>query len=241
MKLLLADDDPRILALLEHTLRQAGYPNLVLAKSAAEAFTYIEDNHSNHTEPVDLILMDIMMPGIDGISACQRIREHPIYFDTPIILITAYSDKVYLREAFTAGATDYITKPINLEEMLARVRNALRLKQILNASKEREQTMQALLKKIMQEIELAKSIQRGVLSAPLSNKAIQTDAFYEPSQQLAGDLYSWFPIDKHKYGVIVLDVMGHGVAASLISMSVRSLLRGMIYAAWRSHRCHEGA
>ncbi|WP_286884324.1 PP2C family protein-serine/threonine phosphatase [Aneurinibacillus sp. UBA3580] len=222
MKILLVDDEPGILALLERVLRHAGYHDLITAESASTALTYI------HNTSIDLILIDIMMPNIDGITACRRIREHPAYIDTPIIMLTAFDNRTHLSRAFEAGATDYITKPISIEELLARVRNALRFKLMLDASKEREQTMQVLFKKIMHEIELAKNIQRGVLSAPLSNPHIETDAFYEPSQQLAGDLYSWFPIDQHRYGVIVLDVMGHGVAASLISMSVRSLLRGMI-------------
>lgn len=82
--------------------------------------------------------------------------------------------------------------------------------------------------KLLHELELAKKVQRSVLTAPLHNTAISIEARYQPSEQLSGDMYSWYAIDEHRYGVIILDVMGHGVSASLVIMSIRALLRGLI-------------
>lgn len=228
MKILIIDDEQPALALLRRALQRVGYLHLATADSVSDALHYIEADETSGTPSFDLILLDIMMPEIDGITLCRLIREKECYRDIPIIMMTAYDDQKHLRGAFAAGATDYITKPFNMEELLARVRVALRLKQEMDARKEREQTLQDLLGKLMHDLTLAKNIQRSVLSAPIENEAIAMHAFYEPSEQLAGDMYSWFPIDGSRYGVIVLDVMGHGVAASLISMAVRALLRGMI-------------
>lgn len=82
--------------------------------------------------------------------------------------------------------------------------------------------------KILHELELAKKVQRSVLTPPLQNADISIEARYQPSEQLSGDMYSWYPIDEHRYGIIILDVMGHGVSASLVIMSIRALLRGLI-------------
>ncbi|MGD8191122.1 PAS domain S-box protein [Brevibacillus ginsengisoli] len=82
--------------------------------------------------------------------------------------------------------------------------------------------------KLRQDLQLAKQVQKHVLSRPIVNQQIEIDATYLPSKALGGDMYAWYEIDHQRYGVILLDVVGHGVAASLISMSIRSLLGGLI-------------
>ncbi len=82
--------------------------------------------------------------------------------------------------------------------------------------------------KLFADLELAKQIQTKVMSIPLRNDSIEIHGMYSPSQRLGGDLYKWYHIDQDQYGVILLDVMGHGIASALISMSVHSLLRGII-------------
>lgn len=78
------------------------------------------------------------------------------------------------------------------------------------------------------DLKLAKSIQESMLSPTLKEEEIEIEGLYLPSDQLSGDMYAWFKIDKHLYGVVLLDIMGHGVSSSLISMSIRSLLPGII-------------
>ncbi|MGC5323997.1 PAS domain S-box protein [Brevibacillus sp. SYSU BS000544] len=82
--------------------------------------------------------------------------------------------------------------------------------------------------KLHYDLQLAKQVQKSVLSSPVKNERVEIDALYIPSEELGGDMYAWYEIDEYRYGVIVLDVVGHGVAASLISMSIRSLLQGLI-------------
>ena len=81
---------------------------------------------------VDVVLLDIVMPEMDGVEACARIRNDARYADMPIIMVTSLDDMDSLANAFVAGATDYITKPVNRVELVARVRAALRLKQELD-------------------------------------------------------------------------------------------------------------
>lgn len=82
--------------------------------------------------------------------------------------------------------------------------------------------------RVKRELELAKKVQTSVLSEPINLENINIQAYYQSSESLSGDMYSWFEISPNKYGVILIDVMGHGVSAALISMSIRSLLKGLI-------------
>ncbi|WLR52092.1 SpoIIE family protein phosphatase [Bacillus tianshenii] len=85
-----------------------------------------------------------------------------------------------------------------------------------------------MAKKLEEELRVAKQVQQSALSPPLHDEYIDLSALYLPSTELAGDMYSWFKIDEHRYGIFVFDVMGHGVSSSLVSMSVRSVMRGFI-------------
>ncbi len=83
-------------------------------------------------------------------------------------------------------------------------------------------------RKFQEELDLARRVQLSVLPSPLIDKGIQIHGYYIPSQMVGGDMYAWYQIDQYRYGVILLDVMGHGIASSLVGMSLRSLLRGLI-------------
>lgn len=129
MRILIVDDLGTNRLLLYHILKNSGFTDVVRAASAEEAFTALRlDNAGKAGSGIDLILMDIMMPGIDGIEACRRIKRNPKTRDIPVIMVTALTDRVSLQTAFEAGAMDYLTKPINRVELMARVRSALALK-----------------------------------------------------------------------------------------------------------------
>lgn len=148
MKILIVDDQLENRLLLEAFLGSAGYSNLLSVESAMEAFNALGMGAGGESEPVDLILMDIMMPGVDGIEACRRIKENESLRDIPIIMITARVDKEALRSAFEAGAMDYITKPINDIELQARVGSALSLKREMDSRKAREEELIMLTGKL---------------------------------------------------------------------------------------------
>ncbi len=159
-----------------------------------------------------------MMPEIDGIEACKRIKKNERFKDIQIIFVTALEDKNKLAEALDIGGVDYITKPINKTELLARIRVALRLKAELDWHTQQE-------KKIQYELDLATHVQRSLLSPPLNENNIQIAVSYLPSSNLAGDMYYWHKINDHRYAVILLDMMGHGISAALVCMFISSVLR----------------
>lgn len=117
MRLLAVDDDPIILELLEHFAETIPDHSLVATASAAEALELM----TNAAEPFDCFLLDIQMPETSGIDLCRILRGMKTYSRTPVLMLTAMSDKIYIDDAFNAGATDYITKPFELSSLRGRL------------------------------------------------------------------------------------------------------------------------
>jgi len=123
MKLLAVDDDPMILELLLETLPGLGYPDVTGAGSAAEAMKLIAEA----PQGFDGFLLDIQMPGMTGIDLCRWLRDQPGHGQSPVLMITAMSDRGFIDQSFAAGATDYVTKPFNPQELSARLQHAQKL------------------------------------------------------------------------------------------------------------------
>lgn len=118
MKILAVDDDPIILELLSRFLTSVGSHALTTAQSADEAIGILADSQA---DDFDCFMLDIQMPGMDGMELANHIRQMVHYAVTPIIMLTAMSEKRYIDGAFAAGATDYVTKPFELTELKARM------------------------------------------------------------------------------------------------------------------------
>lgn len=222
MSIIIVDDNLTNQLIILRILEKAGYQDLMTASSAQELFTHLKMDTPNTQElQVDLILLDMMMPEIDGIEACKRVQEQPHLQDIPIVFITAMTDSTKLAEALDAGAIDYVLKPINKIELLARIRSALRLKFEKDLHKERDKHMNS-------ELQLAKQVQGSVLSQPIDDENVKINAIYKPSSTLAGDFYAWYRISENRYGIIIMDVMGHGISSSLVCMFISSVLQDTI-------------
>jgi phosphoserine phosphatase RsbU/P len=143
MNILIVDDSEDHRELTEASLRGAGYKDVRSAASGAEALRILglDRNGGIGAVPIDIVLLDIVMPDMDGIEACAHIRTDRRYEDVPIIMITSLDDMDSLANAFLAGANDYITKPVNRIELIARVRSALKLKGELEQRRAREREL----------------------------------------------------------------------------------------------------
>ncbi len=147
--ILIVDDNPNNLQVLSETLIGAGFQVAVAidGESAIEQIQY---------HPPELILLDIMMPGIDGYQTCQRIKANPNTCDIPIIFMTALSDTEHKVKGFALGAVDYITKPFQREEVLARVRVQLQLRNLTH-------TLEAQNQMLKQEIQQREKVESSLL------------------------------------------------------------------------------
>lgn len=146
MRILVVDDQEDARDLTEGALLSAGYADIVTAASGWEALKVLDVGRTTDESPtVDVALLDIVMPEIDGVEVCARIRNDPRYADMPIIMVTSLDDMNSLANAFVAGATDYVTKPVNRIELVARVRAALRLKAELDRRQARERELLSFL------------------------------------------------------------------------------------------------
>lgn len=143
-RILLVDDDENVTAALELILAAGKFEEIVIVPSAEEAFDVLDLANDDPDVPptVDVIVLDVMMPGADGIEACARIRQTRRYRDVPIIMCSGLDQTTALNQAFIAGAHDYLTKPIRKIELLARVRSAMRFKRELDRRRAREAELQ---------------------------------------------------------------------------------------------------
>ena len=215
MSILIVDDSLDDRLLLETFLKKAGFSELTLADSARDSFRQLGlEEPTREVNHVDLVLMDVLMPEIDGIEACRRIKASGQFSDVPIIMITAQTETEYLQSAFDAGAIDYITKPVNKVELLARVSSALTLKREMDQRKAREKEI----------IDIGSEIQQTLLQGqpPQDFPGIGVAAFTMQSLRIGGDFYDFFKHNDQCLDIIIGDVMGKGIPAALMGAAIKN-------------------
>ena len=158
-----------------------------------------------------------------------------IFYHVPIIAIVNEKNLGFIQDMVQRGITDFITKPFSSEEFTGRLAVIAKNRRKIKALKTKQEELKILIEQhgianlaLQDEIKLAKYVQKSVLGAPIEDRNIKIDARYIPSKELSGDMYCWHKIEDGIYGIMLLDVMGHGVSSALVGMSIRSLLRGVI-------------
>ena len=209
--LLVADDNEMNRDMLARRLSRRGF-TVVTAADGQEALDRIAE------QSFDVIVLDIMMPRVDGMEVLSRVRETTAAVDLPIIMATAKSETQDVVRALEMGANDYVTKPLDFQVVLARVQTQLSLKRARQELKSAHARMKA-------DLEAAARVQQALLPMDLPDIPGATCAWrYRACDELAGDAVNVFRVDDGHLCVYVLDVCGHGVPASLLSVSVtRSL------------------
>jgi len=187
----------------------------------------------------DLVLHDIMMPGMNGLEVLKFLRRVDSLIDLPIIMVTAKGESEDMVEALELGANDYVTKPLDFPVVLARIRTQLALRRAVGQVKELEgkldahnRALQAATENLTaangrhtHDLEAAARVQRAFL--PVLPPEIPEARFawaFEPCSQLAGDYLNVFRLGDRHAGLCVLDVAGHGIAAALLSVTLSQLL-----------------
>jgi sigma-B regulation protein RsbU (phosphoserine phosphatase) len=210
--ILIVDDTPANLRLLSQMLAEQGYhvrpvPDGRLALAAVRA------------EPPDLILLDIRMPDMDGYQVCEHLKTDARTRDIPVIFISALDatqDKV---RAFHSGGVDYVTKPFQLAEVLARVGTHLALREL-------QKQLQDANQRMTQELCLAGEVQASFLPQPVPEiPGWQLGAILQPARQASGDFYDFLPLPDARLGIVVADVSDKGAGAALYMALSCALIR----------------
>ena len=144
-RIIIVDDSVAEREFILSVLTRAGYVNISQAGSFLDAMKVVR-----RYARIDLILLDVVMPQIDGLTGCKLLKQHFRTADVPVIIITARSDVDTLARAFRCGAMDYIAKPFNEIELIARVRSALNLKSEMDRRRDRERDLLALTEKLIE-------------------------------------------------------------------------------------------
>jgi phosphoserine phosphatase RsbU/P len=167
--------------------------------------------------PPDLVLLDIVMPGLDGYEVCRRLREKPETAEVPIMFLSSLEEIQNKARGFEVGANDYLTKPFEMLEVKARVRSLLKAKAYTDAVKEQ----------IASELRVAREIQMGMLPHDFSNFEqaynISFDAVLEPAREVGGDLYGVCAAGPDRLVIFLGDVSGKGIPASMFMVRAISL------------------
>ena len=173
-------------------------------------------------EAPDLVLLDIMMPGIDGYEVCRRIRARENGNEIPVMFLSSLEDAQDKVQGFEAGGNDYVTKPFEMVEVKARVKSLLKAKAYADAVREASE----------RELRVAREIQMGILAqdlpARVAGTKLDVHAYIEPAKQVGGDLYEVLRVADGKVVVVIGDVMGKGVPASLFMAVTVTLLRMIV-------------
>lgn len=210
--ILLVDDNPTNLQVLFQTLEGVGC-KLLIAKNGEMALTI-----AGKALP-DLILLDIMMPDIDGYEVCRRLKTNPATSGTPVIFLSALGDTGDKVKGLQLGAVDYITKPFQPDEVIARVNTHLtihRLKREVESQKDQ----------LEHELKVVSEVQRKLLPKQLPViDGFKLAAHYETSRYAGGDYYDIIELPDNCWGFFIADAEGHSAPAAVLMAMTCALFR----------------
>jgi phosphoserine phosphatase RsbU/P len=210
-RILIVDDVKANVDVLVQALR--GDYRLSVALDGASALRSLERS------PADLVLLDIMMPGLDGYEVCRQVRAAEATRDIPVMFLSSLEDVKDKARGFEVGGNDYLTKPFEILEVKARVRSLLKAKAYADAVKEA----------VARDLRIAREIQMGILPADLGaatrDTGLEVQAIIEPARKVGGDLYEVLRADDDRVVVAVGDVSGKGVPAALFMAVAVTVLR----------------
>lgn len=220
LKILIVDDDINCLNLLLELFKNYPFSTLVAisGESALEKALAVTP---------DLILLDIMLSGIDGFETLRRLKAESSLSDIPVIFMTALSGTADKIKGFEAGCVDYVTKPFQNEEVLARVNAHLIIREQTQILEKMNHVLARKNKIIQSNLDMAKKIQLGLMPKQMQDRAMfKVRSIYQPADELGGDFYDLHFRHKKELKFYISDVSGHGVSSALIATLQKPLIDG---------------
>ena len=212
--ILVVDDNELNRDLLSRRLRRDGH-TVVVAEDGRQALDRVAAGS------FDLVLLDIMMPGLTGYEVLEQLKGDPAHRHIPVVMITATTEEESIVRCLSLGAEDHLPKPFNPSILRARVGSSLAKKKL----HDREQLHARSLER---ELEIGREIQTGFLPDVLPTPAgYEIAAHFRPARQVAGDFYDGFSLPDARVALVLADVCGKGVGAALFMALFRTLLRAL--------------
>ncbi len=210
--ILLVDDQPANLQVLFQTLKSVG-SNLLVAKNGETALAIAQKARP------DLILLDIMMPGIDGFEVCRRLKADPATEKIPVIFLSSLDETADKVRGLQLGAVDYVSKPFQPEEVIARVNTHLTIHRLnLEVQHQRDQ--------LEHELQVVSQLQRNLLPERLPHiDGLKLAVHYETSRYAGGDYYDIVALPNGRWGFLVADAEGHSAPAAVMMAMTCALFR----------------
>ena len=215
--LLVVDDDDANREMLARRLAHDGW-TVSVAPGGLEAL------QAARARRFDLILLDMVMPGLDGYQVLTKLKRAPALAEVPVIMISALDQEESIARCLELGAEDYVAKPFNPILLRARIGACLEKKRLRDRERAIHEALQRSEQHLAAELAKAADYVRSLLPAPLTG-AVETEWCFQPSDQLGGDAFGYHWIDAEHFAMYLLDVCGHGVGAALLSVSVLNTLR----------------
>lgn len=216
-KILIADDESLCCRLLGGILSRKKFSNYRFADGGVSALEQIESYRP------DLVLLDMQMPDIDGLEVCRRTRANPEFADLPILVQTATVNRNEMEMLFEAGASDFLSKPVNPSELVSRVTVHLERQNLVRELRDYQQ-------RTSQELDAARTMQFDLLPArPLQQQIVASasmriGSYSRSSSEISGDLWGMLPISGSSFGIFLADFSGHGVTAALNTFRLHALI-----------------
>jgi len=211
--ILIVDDTPLNIGVISGALKDSYKTKVATNGEKALALASAE-------EKPDLILLDIMMPGMDGYEVCSRLKADPTTSEIPVIFLTGQTSAEDETRGFEVGAVDYVHKPFSPAVVKARVRSHILLR-------EARAQLASQLRALNNELEMARQIQLSILPHSIPTlPGLEIAARFFPMTSVAGDFYDFIQIDDKHIGILIADVSGHGLPSALIASMLQVALTG---------------
>jgi sigma-B regulation protein RsbU (phosphoserine phosphatase) len=177
-------------------------------------------------QPPDIILLDIMMPEMDGYEVCRRLKANPATAEIPVIFLTAKDQTADEAEGFALGAADYIHKPVNPPILKARVKTHVALKQSMDDLHKLSDALAVAKERLERELNVGRDIQKSMLpeTVPACSEVVLS-ASMDAAREVGGDFYDYFMLNEDELCFCVADVSGKGVGSALFMAMTKLLIK----------------